>query len=156
MILILKPYLLSFWLSMLPVTELRATVPWIIFTYGDQWFWLVVVAVIGNIVPAIILLWGLSYVDRILISRMNIISRIYNKVIQRTRRKTQTRILRYGYVALLLFVAIPLPGTGVWTGSIAAWLFGLPKKQSLVVVSLGAVVAAVIMTLISKGISLNF
>jgi len=155
MLIVLKPYLLSFFLSMLPLTELRATVPWIILTYNEQWFGLLVVAVIGNVIPAIILLWGLSYIDRLLVNRMNIIANIYNKVIQRTRRKTQTRINRYGYIALLLFVAIPFPGTGVWTGSIAAWLFGLPKRPSLVVISLGVVVAAIIMTLLSKGLILS-
>ncbi|MFW0862181.1 MAG: COG2426 family protein [Candidatus Komeilibacteria bacterium] len=153
--LILKPYILAFWLSMLPVTELRATVPWIIFTYNDQWLSLVITAIIGNIIPAILLLWGLSYVDKLLIDRMNILAKVYNKVIQRTRRKTLTKMNKYGYLALLLFVAIPFPGTGVWTGSIGAWLFGLPKKQSLIVISLGAVLAGIIMTLVSKGIFLN-
>jgi len=152
---ILKPYILAFWLSMLPVTELRATVPWIIFTYNDQWLSLVVTAIIGNIIPAILILWGLSHIDKILENRINIIAKVYNKIIQRTRRKTQTKMNRYGYLALLLFVAIPFPGTGVWTGSVGAWLFGLPKKQSLIVISLGAVLAGIIMTFVSKGISIN-
>ena len=156
MMLILKPYLLSFFLSMLPVTELRATVPWIILTYGDQWVALVIVAIIGNIIPGILLLWGLSYIDKIIEDRMNFVSKTYNWVINRTRHKTQDRVLKYGYFALLLFVAIPLPGTGVWTGSIAAWLFGLPKKQSLLIISGGAIIAAIIMTLLSKGFILSF
>jgi uncharacterized membrane protein len=148
----IKAYLLSFWLSMLPITELRATVPWIIYSYEEQWPLLVIVAILGNIVPAILLLYGLSYVDKAVMKKTNIVTRLYNKVLQRTRLKTQVKIQRYGYVALLLFVAIPFPGTGVWTGSIGAWLFGLPKRQSLIAVSLGAVLSAIIMVLISKGI----
>lgn len=156
MFIILKPYLLSFWLSMLPVTELRATVPWIMLTYGDHWFGLVVVAIIGNIIPAIFILWGLSYIDRIILKKRNIVSKLYDKVIQRTRRKTQLKISTYGYIALLLFVAIPLPGTGAWTGSVAAWLFGLSRSRSLLVISFGVILAAVIMVLISKGLILSF
>jgi len=152
---LLKTYLLSFFLSMIPLTELRATVPWIMVTHGEQWVGLVIVAIIGNIIPAIILLWGLGLVDKFLAKRFNFFAKIYNKVLQLTRKKTQKKLLRYGYLALFLFVAIPLPGTGVWTGAIAAWLFGLPKRQSLITIILGTVLAAIIMTLISKGVLLG-
>ena len=66
---------------------------------------------------------------------------------------TQIRKMTKGiFIALLLFVAIPLPGTGAWTGSLVASLFNLPKKWSLLAVFLGVLLSGVIMTLASYGV----
>lgn len=149
--LVIKPYWLTFWLSMLPITELRGSIPWALSVFQTAPLMTFIVAVLGNIIPAIILLWGLQYVDKFFVKSNNIVSKAYAWVITRTRRKTQKKILQYGYLALLLFVAVPLPGTGAWTGSIAAWLFGLPKKPSLLIICLGVIMAGIVVTLITTG-----
>jgi uncharacterized membrane protein len=154
-LLILKPYFLTALASVLPVTELRASIPWAVAVFSANPWLLMVAAIVGNIVPAFILLWGLDYVDHRLLMKESFIRRIYERIIARTRRKTETKVLRYGYVALLIFVAIPLPGTGAWTGSIAAWVFGLEKKKSLLMICLGVVLAGIVVTLITTGV-INF
>ena len=65
--------------------------------------------------------------------------------------KHSDQIKKYGYWGLFLFVAIPLPGTGAWTGSLLAVLFGLNRKKSLLYIFLGVLTAGLIMTLVSFG-----
>ena len=62
------------------------------------------------------------------------------------------QIDKYGYFGLMLFVGIPLPGTGAWTGSALAVLLGLDKKKSFLFIVLGVLLAAVIMSIVSYGI----
>ncbi|MFW0837929.1 MAG: COG2426 family protein [Candidatus Komeilibacteria bacterium] len=150
---ILKPYLWAAFLSTLPVTELRGAIPWVLSLYEAQPWLVMIAACIGNIIPAIILLWGLDLIAGIDDQESrNPVRRSINWVLDRTRRRTEKKVLQYGYLALLLFVAIPLPGTGAWTGAMAAWLFGLRKKPALLIISLGVILAGIIVTLITTGV----
>lgn len=74
----------------------------------------------------------------------SIIKKIKNK-------KLEEKINQYGYVALTLFVAIPLPATGAWTASIISWLLGLKPKKAILAISLGVIIAGLIVTLASIG-----
>ncbi|MFH1668076.1 MAG: small multi-drug export protein [Candidatus Komeilibacteria bacterium] len=148
---ILKPYLIALWMSVLPVTELRAAIPFVLSYYGGDPILVFAFAVIGNIIPAFAILWGLDLINKCLQNPESFIKKTYNWVLARTRKKTEDKVLQYGYLALLLFVAIPLPGTGAWTGSLAAWLFGLPKKKSFLVICLGVVLSGIIVTLLTTG-----
>ena len=69
----------------------------------------------------------------------------------RTRAKFDKKYAVWGKLALMFFVAIPLPGTGVWTGSLAAWLFNFNKKHALAYIGLGSILAGILVTLISIG-----
>jgi len=73
------------------------------------------------------------------------------KLFERTRRKLNGRVEKYGYWALTLFVAIPLPVTGAWTGTLAAFVFGLPKKASFIAIFIGVCISATIVTLVTLG-----
>lgn len=72
--------------------------------------------------------------------------KFFNWLFNRTRKKTQAKIEKYGSLALILFVAIPLPYTGAWTGSLAAWLFGIPFKKSILNIFIGILIAGIIVT----------
>ena len=147
----LKPYLIVLWMSILPVTELRAAIPFVLSYYGGEPVLIFIFSVIGNIIPAFFILWGLDLVNDSLQKHENFIKKTYNWVLARARNKTESKVLQYGYLALLLFVAIPLPGTGAWTGSLAAWLFGLPKKKSFLIICLGVILSGIIVTLLTTG-----
>ncbi len=71
----------------------------------------------------------------------------------RTRRKANERIRKYEYLGLFLFVAIPIPFTGAWTGALIAYLFDLKFSRSLLAILAGIIVAAVIMILLTLNIS---
>ena len=83
---------------------------------------------------------------------------LFDKFVIRTRKKTDNKIEKWGFWGLMIFVMIPLPVTGAYTGSFAAWLFNLRKRDAFLAVSLGVIIAGIIVTLISvSGIeALNF
>jgi len=78
---------------------------------------------------------------------------LFSKIVNRTRKKIEHRIgTKWEYPALLLLVAIPFPGTGAYAGSLAAWLFKLNRKKSLITIALGVLIAGVLVTFASLGI----
>ena len=82
-------------------------------------------------------------------------NKFLNWLFERTRKKTKDKIEKYGDLALIIFVAIPLPNTGAWTGTLAAWLFGIPMKRALLNIFYGVLIAGVIVTMITSGL-INF
>jgi len=80
----------------------------------------------------------------------------FDWLFDRTRRKLTGRVEKYGYWALTLFVAVPLPVTGAWTGALAAFVFGLPKKKALLAIFVGVCISATIVTLVTVGSSALF
>jgi uncharacterized membrane protein len=135
---------------MLPVTELRGAIPIAISYYQLPALPSYIAAVLGNMIPAIFLL---KYLKPFLIflRRWNIFDLFFSWLFKKTR-KYEKRYEKYGALFLLFFVAIPLPGTGVWTGSIAAFLFGIRFWYAFPMMLAGVVVAGVIITLTNVGI----
>jgi len=66
--------------------------------------------------------------------------------------KVKERMDRWGYLALMFFVAVPLPGTGAWTGTIVAWIMGLNRLKSFVAIAAGVIIAGLIILLFSLGL----
>ena len=135
--------------SALPVTELRVTLP-LALANGMSVQKAFILTVIGNIIPVVPLLLWLEPISKWL-RRFPFLDFLFQKILLRTRRREQ-RVRRYGALGLMLFVAIPFPGTGAWTGSILAWLLGLPIFSSAITISLGVVLAGIIVTLASVGV----
>lgn len=133
--------------SMVPVAELRYTIPWAILTYDMHWYQALPLAVIGNLLPVPIILWGLDPLVRLL-SRVRWMSRIIEWVFARTRRRGRL-VERYGAVGLTVFVAIPFPGTGAWTGALLAFLLGIESKRAMVCIALGVLAAGTILTVLT-------
>jgi len=137
----------AFLISMLPFIELRGAIPYAIY-HGIDPVTAFIVAVIGNLLPVPFLLIYLSRLESF--ARKNgKLDSILDKIFERTRSKSFKRIEQFEEIGLLLFVSIPLPGTGAWTGVLIAYLFGLNKKISFVVITVGVVIAGIIMTFIS-------
>lgn len=141
----LSPELAVFITSMLPIIELRGALPMAINLFKIPWFKAFLISYIGNLVPVPVILWLLGPIVRLL-SRIRIFNGFFNWLFERTRRKGNKVIEKYEEIGLLAFVAIPLPGTGAWTGALIAFLFGLDFKKSLIVISLGVLIAGVIVT----------
>jgi len=136
-----------FFISALPIVELRLAIPLAINEYDIAWYVAFPVCFIGNIIPVPFLLLFLDPVAR-LASRVGPINTFLDWVFKRTRRQGRL-VERYERIGLLLFVAIPLPGTGAWTGSILAFLLGLKLKSSFISIIAGVFIAGVIVTALS-------
>lgn len=138
-----------FLLAMTPIGELRAALPAGILFYDLSWETAFLVSVVGNLVPVVFLLLLLGPVSKWLSDNFLICKRLFDWIFERTRRKTNNRMKKYGDVALISFVAIPLPFTGAWTGAIAAFLFGVKFKKAFLLIGLGVLISAlIVLTLI--------
>ena len=147
----LKKYLIAFFISMVPLIELRAGVPYAVLMGLDYWTALVICA-IGNMLPVPIiyffarkvLLWGCD---------KPYIGKFFTYCISKGERGGQKLKARTGrgglFLALMLFVGIPLPGTGAWTGTLAASFLNMGIKATTLSVSLGVVLAGLIMGIVS-------
>lgn len=138
-----------FIVSLLPILELRggllaASLLKVEFTRAF------IICFLGNILPIPLVLLFLEYILSLLKKW-----KPFKKIIDWFERKVlskRDKIDKYGYLGLLLFVGIPLPGTGAWTGSALAVLLGLNRKKSFVVILLGVLLAGIIMSILSYGI----
>ena len=146
----IDPVLATFLLSMLLVFELRAAIPIAIANFDMALWQIFIVSVIGSFIPGIFIVYFLGPISN-WFRKEKLFDRFFRWLFARTRAKFDRKYAVWGKLALMLFVAIPLPGTGVWTGSLAAWLFNFNKKESLIYIGLGSLIAGVLVTLISVG-----
>ena len=136
-------------LSMLPVSELRGAIPYAI-AQGIPWQQAYIVSVLANfavVVPVVFLLGPASEWLR----HIRFFDRFFTWLFARTRRKGKL-IERFETLGLILFVAIPLPITGAWTGAAAAFVFGVRKLPALMAIFIGICIAGVIVTLATTGV----
>lgn len=114
-----------------------------------------IICVLGNIIPIPLILW---LINKILNSMRNSKYKKINgiaKWLDNKVDKHKGQIEKYGYLGLVLFVGIPLPGTGAWTGCLIASVLEMDKKKSLLAALLGVVIASIIMMLLSFGLLSN-
>ena len=132
-------------LAMLPISELRGAIPLAIGIYKLNPYISIPLIVLANFIPVPFILKFLGPVEGFL-RRWKFWDKLMGRIFERTRKKTKKSIERWESLALILFVAIPLPVTGAWTGSLAAYLFGLDFKKSLLCIFIGIVIAGAIVT----------
>ena len=108
------------------------------------------VAILGNLVPALFWLLVLPKLGAFLTSFRNPVGSILKWRSEALRKSNAERFHRHGVLALTLLVAVPLPVTGVWTGSLAAWVFEIPFRRALPHIALGTVIAGVIVTVLTS------
>ena len=139
------PYIITFFVSMVPIIELRGAIPIGVGFGGNPWICLIV-AIIGNMLPVPIifffarkvLLWGKD---------KKYIGKFFTFCIEKGEKggkKLQASAGKGLFVALMLFVGIPLPGTGAWTGTLAASFLDMDFKSSVLACMFGVVIAGII------------
>ncbi|MCD6170074.1 MAG: small multi-drug export protein [Candidatus Latescibacteria bacterium] len=142
--------LITFLIATLPVSELRGAIPWALTAGGLGWQQAYFYAVMGNFLPVIPLLLLLEPVS-LRLRKYSIWDRFFTWLFERTRRRSRL-VERYEALGLALFVAIPLPVTGAWTGTVAAFLFGIRFKLAVPAILAGIFMAGVVVTLASLGV----
>ncbi len=151
----LPPPLAIFLIATLPVFELRGAIPFafspLAGDYGTAHPILTYLfATAGNFVPVLPILTLLGPAERRL-RRYERADRFFTWLFNRTEKRSAL-IRKYQALGLILFVAIPAPMTGAWTGSVAAYLFRLPLRFSIPCIILGICVAGIVVTLVSMGV----
>ncbi|MFA7257029.1 MAG: small multi-drug export protein [Kiritimatiellales bacterium] len=134
-------------ISTLPIVELRGAVPVGIVAFEMPWWRVFLIAVAGNMIPIPFILLLLGPLSGFCM-RFNAGRKFFDWLFARTRRKSAS-IEKYEALGLTIFVAIPLPMTGAWTGAMAAFVMGIPFWKAMRYILLGVVIAGIIMTTLS-------
>jgi len=135
--------------SMIPIIELRGAIP--LGTAGGLPWWLnYIIAVVGNFAPVPFIL---LFIGRIieLMKKVKFLKG-FALWLERRAEKNKGKVENYSFWGLVALVAIPLPGTGAWTGSLVAALFGFKMPKAMLAIALGILIAGAIVTLISYGV----
>lgn len=146
-------YLIVFLISMVPIIELRGAIP-VAVAYGLNIWAAYIICIIGNMLPVPViylfarkvLLWGKD---------KKYIGKFFTFCIEKGEKggkKLQAKAGKGLFIALMLFVGIPLPGTGAWTGTLAASFLDMGFNKSIIAVMCGVLIAGVIMGLASMGV----
>jgi uncharacterized membrane protein len=141
-------YLATIVIAMIPIIELRGALPAAINIFKLSYTESYVLAVIGNLIPIPFIMLFFSFVERVL-RRFTIFERFFDRLFERTRRKGEIKLQVWGMLGLMLFVAIPLPFTGAWTGTLVAYLLKLDKVRSFIFIMAGVMIAGLIMVLMN-------
>ena len=148
----INPELQVFLLSMSPVGELRGSIPLGIALFDMPWTKALLISFIGNTLSVIVVLLYLDKATKYLSSRSYLFGRFLNWLFEHTRKKYEKRFRIWKELALVSLVAIPLPFTGGWTGALCVYLFGIPYKKAIPLLTIGIFLAGVITTLCTLGI----
>lgn len=142
-------YLMTFLISMLPIVELRGAVP-VGTALGLNPYLVLLISIIGNVLPIpFVIIFARKIIA--LLKRTCIFSR-FALWLENKAYKNREKIVKYEKLGLFIFVAIPLPGTGAWTGALVASVLDLRLKNSLIPILLGVISAGIIMTLGSQAV----
>ena len=145
--------LVTFIVSMVPVIELRGAIP-IGVAMGLSHLDAMVIAIIGNLVPVPFIIVFIRQVFTWMKAKMPKLRGIVEKLESRAESKVET-VRRWQFFGLMVFVAIPLPGTGAWTGALVAGIMGMRLKHAFPSILLGVIIAGILVTGITYGFT-NF
>jgi len=146
---IIKRYLIVFLVSMVPIIELRGSIP-IAATMDISFLRALPFAVVGNLLPVPFIILFFKFFLK-LFRNVPVIGKVFEKVHNKAVAKAD-KIKSYAFWGLYLFVAIPLPGTGAWTGSVIASLLEMDNKKAFLAIALGVITSGLIMGFISYGL----
>jgi len=134
-------------ISALPILELRGALPVALNVFHFPWYYALLLAIIGNMLPVPIILLFLETISKWL-SKIGLFDRFLRWLFEHTRKRGKI-VEKYERIGLALFVAIPLPVTGAWTGSLVAVLLGLKFRHAFLSIFIGVCIAGVIVTCLS-------
>jgi len=143
----------TFLIAMTPIGELRASIPLGILVYGLSFKTAFIISDLGNLVPVVFLLLLLKKLSDYLSKRSYFFNLFFTWLFRKTKNRNEEKFRRWKEFALKVMVAIPLPFTGAWTGSLCAFLFGIPLKKAFSLIAIGVLIAGVVVTLATLGIS---
>ncbi|MDR0655238.1 MAG: small multi-drug export protein [Treponema sp.] len=135
---------LTAFLSFLPISELRGGIPFAV-ANGIPWYLAYIYCVILNALVAPACWIFLSTLHKLFL-KMKWYENLFDRFINRARNKLSKGVERWGWAGIAVFVAVPLPVTGAWTGTLGAWVLGISKRRTMLAVIIGVSAAGIIVT----------
>ena len=147
-------FTLTVLVSMIPVVELRGGIPFGVAAGLPVWA-AFIAAVIGNLIPVPFIIVYIRRIFQWMRRRMPRLNSLVDKLERKAHLKGQ-RVSKYKYLGLMLFVAVPLPGTGAWTGSLAAAFLDMPLRKAIPSVVAGVLIAGMAISILTYGVASLF
>lgn len=147
-------FTLTVLVSMIPVVELRGGIPFGVAAGLPVWA-AFIAAVIGNLIPVPFIIVYIRRIFQWMRRRIPKLNSLVDKLERKAHLKGQ-RVSKYKYLGLMLFVAIPLPGTGAWTGSLAAAFLDMPLRKAIPSVVAGVLIAGMAISILTYGVASLF
>jgi len=157
----LNEFLILFALTFIPFFELRFSIPvgilagsvalpfgYSIAGFGMHWFSVFAVCVIANMILGALLYWGLDIFAKYF-TQYAFFNRPYQFFVERSRKKVSKLVDKYGLIGVALFISIPLPGSGSYTGALGSHVLGLSYKKFLIANTIGVTLAGIYVTIIT-------
>ncbi len=141
--------LMTLVVSMVPIIELRGAIP-IAVGNGLDWRIAIPLAIIGNLIPVPFIIVFIKRIFAFLRKKSGWLNRFVTKIENRAEKKMGT-VQKYAFWGLFIFVAIPLPGTGAWTGALIAAMLDMRLKKAFPSIALGVLTAGIIVAFVSYG-----
>ncbi|AHF80128.1 COG2426 family protein [Thermococcus paralvinellae] len=151
----MNEFIYIFLLSLVPTFEGRYAIVYGIGRGYPLWGTLLA-AFLGVLLLSLVLPFVLPLIDVLMLKLegtfLGRFAELYLRYVERVRKKAHPYIEKWGFIGLVIFVAIPLPGTGVWTGSLAAYIFGIEKRKTIPALLIGGLLSILITLIPSLGI----
>ena len=149
----IPPQLIIIGISVLPIIELRGAIPVAIAVYKmsvwSAFFW----SVLGGLASIVLVMVALDlFINKLLIRKIPIFNRFFAWLFEKTKKKHSKYFERWRDLGLVIWAAVPLPGFGVWTGALIAFVFGIPITRAFPLIGLGTIIAGILVSLITIGI----
>lgn len=143
----LREILVLIGITFLPIFELRGSIPYGILKYHMHWLPVLIICVLANFVIGMIVFFLLDKFTHLVI-KVKWIKRIYHRLVENTQKKIHPYVEKYGTIGVAIFIGVPLPGSGVYTGAFGSYLLGLNYKQFTIANIIGVIIAGIAVTLI--------
>jgi uncharacterized membrane protein len=139
-------------LSLMPISELRGAIPFAI-AHNIPWYWAFFYSVFFNALIAPACWLFIATIHKLFYGTnpekgFRWYKKLFDRFIERARNKLSAGVEKWGWLGIAIFVGIPLPFTGAWTGTLGAWVLGINKRHTMAAVGLGVVVSGVIVTMV--------
>jgi len=143
----MNSYIMVMLMTFLPFLELRASIPYGILVLDLPWLPVLIVSIVANFMLGLVLY---PLIDKIIfiIRKLRFLDRIYSSYIARTQKKIHSLVEKYGELGVAVFIGIPLPMSGVYSGALAAYIIGLEYKKFIIASILGVIAAGIAVTLV--------
>lgn len=144
-------WLATILMAVTPVGELRLSIPVSVLVFNFPIWKAVLLSVIGNAIPPMVILLFAKRFHEFIDKKSGPFSRGWIKTLHRAQEKFSGDYQKYGLIGLMIFIGVPLPGTGAWTGALAAFVFGIPFRKSWPYVLGGIIISACLTLLVTVG-----
>ena len=135
-------------ITFVPGVELRGSIPYGMFVdKGMHWLWVAVICTVANIGVGFAAFYLIEYVMKAM-QLIGWVHRLWTRYVERTQKNIHASVEKYGEWGLAIFIGIPLPGTGAYSGALAAYLLGMSHKRFAIANIAGVIIAGVIVTVV--------